>query len=355
MPGEKTEKPTPKKRRDARKEGNVFKSMEINNSISILTSLLLLSVLGPGMMERLKELYVYYLTNGMDIFMDVSESSLNMMMNVTGQKFFLITGPMVLILLVTGMSANFVQVGLLFVPKTIIPKPDRINPISGFKKMVSLKTLINLVKSILKVAVVAVIAYNSIVLLGEKMGATMNFEMNYALKEGVSEMRDLAVKLLIAMVGISILDYAASWFEHEKKLKMDKQEVKDEQKNTDGDPQVKSRIKNLQRQMANSRMMQSVSDADVIITNPTHYAVAVKYDRRKGNAPIVLAKGVDLIAQKIKEVAKENKVSIVENKQLARALYSSTRIGDEIPQELFQGVAEILAYIYSLENKKRKF
>jgi flagellar biosynthetic protein FlhB len=168
-------------------------------------------------------------------------------------------------------------------------------------------------------------------------------------------MRDLAVKLLIAMVGISILDYAASWFEHEKKLKMDKQEVKDEQKNTDGDPQVKSRIKNLQRQMANSRMMQSVSDADVIITNPTHYAVAVKYDRRKGNAPIVLAKGVDLIAQKIKEVAKENKVSIVENKQLARALYSSTRIGDEIPQELFQGVAEILAYIYSLENKKRKF
>jgi flagellar biosynthetic protein FlhB len=355
MPGEKTEKPTPKKRRDARKEGNVFKSMEINNSISILTSLLLLSVLGPGMIKGLKELYVYYFTNGMDIFMDVNQSSLSMMMNVTGQKFFLIAGPMVMILLVTGMSANFLQVGFLFVPKTVVPKPDRINPISGFKKMVSLKTLINLIKSILKVAVVAVIAYNSILLLGEKMGGTMNFEMNYALKEGVGEMRGLAVKLLIAMVGISLFDYVASWFEHEKKLKMDKQEVKDEQKNTDGDPQVKSKIKNLQRQMANSRMMQSVPDADVIITNPTHYAVAVKYDKDKGNAPIVLAKGVDLIAQKIKEVAKENKVSIVENKQLARALYSSTRIGDEIPQELFQGVAEILAYIYSLKKKKGKF
>ena len=133
---------------------------------------------------------------------------------------------------------------------------------------------------------------------------------------------------------------------------MDKQEVKDEHKNTDGDPLIKSKIRNLQRQMANSRMMQSVPDADVIITNPTHYAIAVKYDKSKANAPIVLAKGVDLIAQKIKEIAKENDIGIVENMQLARALYSSTKIGDEIPQELFQGVAEILAYIYSLKNKK---
>ncbi len=352
MPGEKTEKPTPKKKRDARKEGNVFKSMEINNSISILVSLILLSLLGPEMIKNSKELFVYFLTNGMDIFMDVNQSSLSMMMNVTGQKFFLITGPMVLILMVTGMSANFVQVGFLFVPKTVVPKLDKINPISGFKKMISLKTLINLIKSILKVLVVAVLAYNSIIVLAKKMGSAMNYEVNYALSQGVEDMGALAIKLLIAMIGISIIDYIASWFEHQKKLKMDKQEVKDEQKNTDGNPQIKSRIKNLQRQMANSRMMQSIPDADVIITNPTHYAVAIKYDKSKGNAPVVLAKGVDLIAQKIKEIARENDVGIVENKQLARALYSSTKIGDEIPQHLFQGVAEILAYIYSLKNKK---
>src|SRR6056297_732684 len=355
MPGEKTEKPTPKKRRDARKEGNVFKSMEINNSISILVSLILLSLLGPEMMKNSKELFVYFFTNGMDIFMDINQSSLTMMMNVTGQKFFLIAGPMVLILMVTGISANFVQVGFLFVPKTLAPKPDRINPISGFKKMVSLKTLINLIKSILKVLVVAILAYNSIIVLAKKMGKTMNYDVNYALNQGVGDMGSLAVKLLIAMIGISIIDYIASWFEHEKKLKMDKQEVKDEQKNTDGNPQIKSRIKTLQREMANSRMMQSIPDADVIITNPTHYAVAIKYDKSKGNAPIVLAKGIDLIAQKIKEVAKENDVGIVENKQMARALYSSTRIGDEIPQHLFQGVAEILAYIYSLKNKKGRY
>lgn len=352
MPGEKTEQPTPKKRRDARKEGNVFKSMEINSSVSILASLLLLSLLGPGMMDNSKELYMYFFTSGMDIFMDINESSLNMLVQVTGQKFFLIAGPMVLILMVTGMSANFAQVGFLFVPKTIVPKLDKINPISGFKKMVSLKTLINFIKSILKVAVVAILAYNTIIVLAEKLGSTMNYEMNYALSEGVKDMRTLTIKLLIAMIGISIIDYVASRFEHEKKLKMDKQEVKDEHKNTDGDPLIKSKIRNLQRQMANSRMMQSVPDADVIITNPTHYAIAVKYDKSKANAPIVLAKGVDLIAQKIKEIAKENDIGIVENKQLARALYSSTKIGDEIPQELFQGVAEILAYIYSLKNKK---
>ena len=355
MPGEKTEQPTPKKRRDARKEGNVFKSMEINSSVSILASLLLLSLLGPGMMDNSKELYMYFFTSGMDIFMDINESSLNMLVQVTGQKFFLIAGPMVLILMVTGMSANFAQVGFLFVPKTIVPKLDKINPISGFKKMVSLKTLINFIKSILKVAVVAILAYNTIIVLAEKLGSTMNYEMNYALSEGVKDMRTLTIKLLIAMIGISIIDYVASRFEHEKKLKMDKQEVKDEHKNTDGDPLIKSKIRNLQRQMANSRMMQSVPDADVIITNPTHYAIAVKYDKSKANAPIVLAKGVDLIAQKIKEIAKENDIGIVENKQLARALYSSTKIGDEIPQELFQGVAEILAYIYSLKNKKGQF
>src|SRR6056297_187969 len=355
MPGEKTEKPTPKKKRDARKEGNVFKSMEINNSISILVSLILLSLLGPEMIKNSKELFVYFFTNGMDIFMDVNQSSLAMMMTVTGQKFFLIAGPMVLILMVTGMSANFVQVGFLFVPKTVMPKLDKIDPISGFKKMMSLKTLINLIKSILKVVVVAVLAYNSIIVLAKKMGSTMNYEVNYALSQGFEDMRALAVKLLIAMIGISIMDYIASWFEHQKKLKMDKQEVKDEQKNTDGDPQIKSRIKNLQRQMANSRMMQSIPDADVIIVNPTHYAIAVKYDKSKANAPLVIAKGVDLMAQKIKEVAKSNNVSIVENKELARALYSSTKIGDEVPQELFQGVAEILAYIYSLKNKKGGF
>ena len=355
MPGEKTEKPTPKKKRDARKEGNVFKSMEINNSVSILASLLLLSLLGPGMMENLKELYVYYLTSGMDIFMELNDSSLNMMVQVTGERSFLIAGPMVLILMVTGMSANFVQVGFLFVPKTVVPKLDKIDPISGFKKMMSLKTLINLIKSILKVVVVAVLAYNSIIVLAKKMGSTMNYEVNYALSQGFEDMRALAVKLLIAMIGISIMDYIASWFEHQKKLKMDKQEVKDEQKNTDGDPQLKSRIKNLQREMANSRMMQSVPDADVIIVNPTHYAIAIKYDKSKANAPLVIAKGVDLMAQKIKEVAKDNDVSIVENKELARALYGSTNIGDEIPQELFQGVAEILAYIYSLKNKKGGF
>jgi len=219
----------------------------------------------------------------------------------------------------------------------------------------SLKTLINLIKSILKVVVVAVLAYNSIIVLAKKMGSAMNYEVSYALSQGFEDMRALAIKLLIAMVGISLMDYVASWFEHQKKLKMDKQEVKDEQKNTDGDPQLKSKIKNLQREMANSRMMQSVPDADVIIVNPTHYAIAVKYDKSKANAPLVIAKGVDLMAQKIKEVAKSNNVSIVENKELARALYSSTKIGDEIPQELFQGVAEILAYIYSLKNKKGGF
>jgi flagellar biosynthetic protein FlhB len=352
MPGEKTEKPTPKKRRDARKEGNVFKSTDVNNSVGILTSLLLLSVLGPSMIRRFQELYIYFFTDGISSYTVLDGNSLNTLLLVSGQLFFLICGPMILILLVTGMTANFAQVGFLFVPKVLAPKLDRINPINGLKQMFSMKTFKNFLKSLLKVFIIVLLSYGSIIDLVTKTSNTINQPMLAALAEGAEDMRNLAVKLLIAMVAVSALDYFFSWQEHEKKLKMDKQEVTDEYKNTDGNPEIKSKIKGLQRQMANARMMQSIPTADVIIVNPTHFSVAIAYDKTKARAPIVVAKGQDLIALRIREIAKTNQVEIVENKELARNLYDSVSIGQEIPEHLFKAVAEILAYIYSLKKRK---
>jgi flagellar biosynthetic protein FlhB len=310
--------------------------------------------MGPAMMSNFQELYSYFLTEGLISFKGLSHENLRILFLLTGQFFFIICGPFILILMVSGMFANFAQVGFLFVPSVLLPKLDRINIINGFKQIFSMKTLKNLLKSLLKVLIILLLSYGSLVELIKKTAFSMNRPLLSTLKEGALDMKDLAIKLLIAMLGVSALDYIFSWTEHEKKLKMDKQEIKDEYKNTEGDPEIKGKIKNLQRQMANSRMMQSIPSADVIITNPTHISVAIKYDRNKNKAPIVVAKGVDLIALKIREVAKENKVEIIENKSLARSLYGSVKIGDEIPEHLFKAVAEILAYIYSLKQKKKK-
>lgn len=353
MAGEKTEKATPKKKRDARKEGNVFKSIEINNTMSIFSSLLMLSAFWLTMSRKLQEMFGYIFTAGFSIYGAMDTDSILSLFKYCGSVFFSITGPFMVILMTVGIVSNFVQVGVLFTPKSVMPKFERISMAGGFKKIFSMNTFNNFLKTLLKTGVVLIIAWNSMIPLIEDVSNSANRSLPSVLEKNASNMLSLALKLLIGMVTISVLDYAFQWFNHEKKLKMSKQEVKDEYKNTEGNPEVKSKIKSLQRQMAQTRMMQDVPGADVVIANPTHFAVALKYDSKKNKAPVVVAKGADLIALRIKEIAKENKVEIVENKEVARALFAASEIGDEVPYELFNAVAEILAYIYSKKRGKK--
>ena len=251
----------------------------------------------------------------------------------------------------SSLIVNYAQVGFLFTTKTLKIKLNRLNPIEGFKKMFSKKALVELVKSILKIVLVGYIAYSYTIshmtrIIKYPDMETFSFFINFADLIYGAILRILGVLLLL-----SFMDYFFQWREHENNLKMSKQELKEEYKQTEGDPIVKGKIKQKQREMAMSRMMQDVPTADVIITNPTHYAVAIKYDRDKFDAPYLVAKGVDLIAENIKNIAKENDVPIVENKLLARGIYASIDIDDAIPEELYEAVAEVLAYVYSLKNE----
>jgi flagellar biosynthetic protein FlhB len=228
-----------------------------------------------------------------------------------------------------------------------------INPINGLKRMFSIKALAELVKSIVKIIVVSLVAYQYIKGQINEILNVMDMETANMLSYFAVLVFNVGIRISVTFIILGIIDYLFQWWQYEKDLRMSKQEIKDEYKETEGNPQIKSKIREKQRAISMRRMMQEVPKADVVITNPTHFAVAIKYDLNVSSAPIVIAKGQDFIAQRIKEIARENKVEIVENKPLARTLYSTVEIGESIPQDLFQAVAEVLAFVYSLKEGKR--
>jgi flagellar biosynthetic protein FlhB len=244
------------------------------------------------------------------------------------------------------------QVGFQFTTEPLLFKPGKLNPIKGFKRMFSSKSLFNLLKSCVKVLIVGFIAYSFIngklgeltVLLGAnvKMIERRGFEMLF----------DLAFRICAAILGLAVVDYFWQWRQYEKELKMTKQEVKEEYKQMEGDPKIKAKIKEKQRKISMQRMMSDVPKADVVITNPTHYAVAVRYDLSVADAPVVLAKGRGYVALRIRKLAEAGKVPVVENKPLARALFDTVGVGEIIPVELYRAVAEVLAFVYNMKNRK---
>jgi len=259
--------------------------------------------------------------------------------------------PILFLALLCGLLINILQIGFLFTTKPLMPKLERISPIKGFKRIFSLKTLIELLKCLLKIIVMGLILYNDFKTLLTQFPALTGAEI-YTTFLGILRIAfRLALKMTLALAIIAAFDYLFQWWNYEKELRMTKQEVKDEYKLTEGDPQIKGRIKQKQRQMSAMRMMQQVPSADVVITNPTHYAVALSYKQGENEAPVVVAKGQDHLARKIKELAKEHHIELVENKALARSLYQFCDIGDEIPAEFYQAVADILVYVYQQKNK----
>lgn len=348
---EKTEKATPKKRRDAREEGQVIQSREVNSAFILLAAFLGLKFFGKHVMSILTR-FMEYLYSDLSIIDNIyTGNNLNVGTVKTIKIFFSASAPIMLITFFMGILINYMQVGFLVTTKPLKPKLSRINPIEGFKRIFSKRSLVELLKSIVKIFIIFYVIYKN---------AKKNIDIILKLPEmniqgivrALSKLAyDIGIKVVGALIILSLFDYLYQWRDYEKNLMMTKEELKEEFKQTEGDPLIKSKIREKQRQMAMSRMMQDVPKADVIITNPTHIAVALKYDKDKYNAPYVIAKGKDLIAENIKKVGNENNIPIVENKPLAHMLCDNVEVGEIIPEELYEAVAEVLAYVYSLKER----
>ena len=349
--GEKTEEPTAKRKADARKKGQVGKSQEINAAFVLLAGFMVLKVLGGNAVAEIMN-YSTYIYGNLNV--DINEESIMQMF--IGMIILLAKTsiPLMVFIMIIGLAMTLAQVGLNFSTETISFDPNKLNPINGAKRMFSKRSLVELIKSLLKIII---IGYFIITYLKDEVFQIPKL-IYMDIFAGLNKMSDtiffLAFKIIGVFIVMAVLDFAYQKWQNLQDLKMSKQEVKEEFKQQEGDPKIKGKIRQKQRQMAMARMMQEVPQADVIVTNPTHFAVALKYQSGM-SAPIVIAKGQDLVAQKIKAIARESKVPIVENKPLARALFAAVEIGAAIPQELYKAVAEVLAYVYRLKKKNRYY
>lgn len=347
--GEKTEKATPKKRQDERKKGQVAKSQELAGAVVLLASFLCLMVFGGYIKERLVALFtdVFYhrLTT------DVTSENVMTMFGEYAVQILLLLAPIFLVVIVMGVVSNYIQVGFLLTGEPLKMKFNKLDPIQGFKKIFSMRSLVEFLKSVLKIIIIGYLVYST--LWGERsqISKLSQIPVEEVFHYTAKLTMNLGLKIGIALFVLSVFDYIYQRYEYEKGMRMSKQDIKDEYKKMEGDPLIKGKIRERQRRMALQRMMQEVPKADVIITNPTHFAVALKYDGSQMEAPQVVAKGQDFVALRIKEIAKEHGVVTIENKPLARALFQRAEIGDSIPGDLFQAVAEVLAYVYKLQGK----
>ena len=348
--GEKTEEPTAKKRADAKKKGQVGKSQEINAAFVMMAGFVILYNLGGN---ALQEIMTYSSSIFGHLVMETDEESVMQLFISIIIVLAKTSLPMMVFIMIIGLAINFFQEGLNFNTEAIGFKPDKLNPINGFGRIFSKRSLVELVKSIIKIVVIGFFIYDYMVAEILQMPKLIFLELGEATDKISSVIFMLAFKILGVFFVMAAADLYYQKWQTTQDLKMSKQDIKDEFKQTEGDPQIKGKIKSKQRQMAMARMMQEVPQADVIVTNPTHFAVAMSYKPGMA-APIVVAKGQDHVAQRIKEIAREHKVPIVENKPLARALFAAVEIGDSIPQELYKAVAEVLAYVYKLKNKGKR-
>jgi flagellar biosynthetic protein FlhB len=347
---EKTEQATPKRREEAREKGQVAKSRELA-SVAVLGGCLIYFYFGAAhMISQLSMLMrSYFIKSGQ---LSVNIDNIHSILLDFVYQTFIILIPFLLVAVLAGFLVNILQVGFLFSTESIAPKFSKIDPLKGFKRLFSVRSLVELVKSVAKMAIVGFVAYLTMKSELDKILPLMH----YSAPDIVVYISRVCFKILymtsLVLLVLAIFDYAYQKWEMEKSLKMTKQEIKDENKQTEGDPLVKGRIRRLQRDIARKRMMAQVPKADVVITNPTHFAVAVSYVPEKMNAPVVIAKGADFLAEKIKEVAREHDVPIVENKAVAQVLYRMVDVEQAVPETLYKAIAEILVYVYSLKQKR---
>ena len=348
--GEKTEQATPKKKKDERKKGNVFSSKDLVAAFFILIVFFTIKILGKFMLTTLFNSMKYWLSV-CDGSFKVTTDTMSVILIESAKVVLIVAGPIMLASIAVNVLFTGAQTRFVFSMEALKPKFSRMSPIEGFKKLFSIRSLVEVVKSLIKIAVISAIIYNQIKGSIVQIAKLFDVDLMAAVLYLCSSVFSAVMSIGVVFIGLGILDVGYQWWEHEKNMKMTKQEVKEEYKQMEGDPQIKGKIKQKQREMAQMRMMQDVPNADVIVRNPTHYAIAIKYDPEKNNAPMVIAKGADFVASKIIEIATEHDIAMTENKPLARALYDAVDVGREIPGDFYQEVAEILAWVYDLKKK----
>ena len=344
----KTEQATPKRKQEARERGQIARSVELNSAIILLTALVTIRYVGPYLLNSMGKLTVFTYENlsasfGMD---NVYSYTIFYMMEI-----FKMVAPILMMMLIVGLIVNYMQVGVLFTIQPLTPKLSKISPIAGFQRLFSRRSLIEFVKSMLKLTVIAWLGYEGVKSALPQLIPAMDMQGAEAIKFVGELTSNILTRIIIALLVIAALDFLYQRWEYGESLKMSKQEIKDEFRQAEGDPMIKARIRQIQREMARRRMFESIPKATVVITNPTHVAVALEY-KDGMQSPVVLAKGERVIAEKIKEVARKHNVPIVENPPLARTLLKQCPVGTPISPDLFEAVAEVLAFVYRMNRKK---
>ena len=353
--GEKTEPATEKKLTDARKEGQVAKSREIANGLGLLAVFLVLKLwvghmgyqfinVFSAIYEKIPEVVTFWHGN-------MPQTDANIAFRDMMLESVIIMAPILLIGFAVAFLSDAVQVGWHPTGKPMQPKFSKLSPVSGFKRIFSVNSVVELIKSLLRIGLIIYICYNYLKDKWPILYTLYDMDLTQAIALIGETVTDLGIRISLIYMIIAAADFIYQKYKFSKDMRMTKQEIKEEYKQQEGDPQVKGRIRQKMREVSQRRMMQNLPQADVVITNPTHYAVAIKYDPEVAEAPIVIAKGADNLAAKIKEIAREHKIEIVENKPLARMLYANVDVGQAVPPELYQAVAEVLAFVYHLQGK----
>lgn len=347
---EKTERATPKKMRDSRNKGQVVQSKEMNGAIAFVAVFFAMGVLSSYLIDNM----VAYFYSTINLIPDVGQlfetEDYKLYMADMLMTILKLSLPLLVVSLIAGVLTSYMQVGFLFTTETLKPKLEKINPLKGFKNMFSTRSLVELVKSVAKASALLYIAISYVISHLSELLITFEILPEQTMGIMWDIIFGLVLRCALFLFIVAVFDYAYKRWKNNKDLMMTKQEIKDEYKQSEGDPKLKAKIREKQRAFAMSRMMQEVPKADVVITNPTHFAIAIKYDAENSSAPIVTAKGQDLIAMNIKKIATENQVPIVENKPLAQTLFKTVEIGEAIPPDLYEAVAEVLAYVYKLNQ-----
>ncbi len=345
---ERTEEPTAKRQKESREKGQVARSKELNTLAVVMVAAVGLLMLGPRLAQRLMDLMVYNFSIEREALYNTDSMGLHLLSSLN--HGFSGLAPLLFMLLVAALVGPVLLGGWLFSAKLLAPKGERLNPLAGLKRMFSIKALVELLKALAKFLVVLVMALVVLNMRTDDLLALGNQPLPTAIAHSAWVLGTSLVLLASALILIAAVDVPFQIWDNKQKTKMTKQEVRDEYKDSEGKPEVKSRVRQLQREMAERRMMGEVPKADVVITNPTHYAVALKYDPVQSGAPVVVAKGADFLAQKIREVATEHDVIVLESPPLARAVYYSTELEQPIPAGLYLAVAQVLAYVYQIRQ-----
>ncbi len=346
---DKTEEPTPKKKKDARKQGNIAKSAEVNKAMTFIAILVVIYMMSGSIISELQGFIVNILSG--DFSMTMNDNTIKILMFKVMMSFMKIVLPISLIIMVFGILGSLIQTGLFFSMESLKPKFSKLNPLTGLKNMFSMKAIVNLIKSMVVICIMIYLGYSFMSKNFEGIIKSGDIYLPYLFNIVLDLIKSILTSITLAVAVVAALDYGYEKFSHKKGLKMTKQEVKEEYKQMEGDPHIKGKIKQKQRQMANQRMMQAVPSSTVIVTNPTHISIAIRYEQGKDTTPIVVAKGVDEVAFRIREIAKSHDIPIIENVPLARLIYKEVDIDQEIPEEMYKAVAEVLVAVYKIKNK----